>query len=108
MPNSSTLLIQNSRGHGANSMPSLCTARAQRAYWAGYPPQNGTVCCLGADVGLIGSLGTVCEVSGSVFLGTGDAQVEALSVEDRELLDAQCAIGQAIRDMRMPGLAQLL
>jgi hypothetical protein len=35
-------------------------------------------------------------------------QVEVLSVEDRELLDAARAIGEAMFDMHMPGLSQLL
>jgi hypothetical protein len=47
-------------------------------------------------------------MSRSVFPQGMDMQVEVLSAEDRELLDAARAIGKAMLDMRMPGLSQLL
>jgi hypothetical protein len=52
--------------------------------------------------------GTVCPLSVSAFPITGDARSEALSADDRELLNAARGISDAMREMRVPGLSRLL
>ncbi|KAH9840062.1 alpha/beta-hydrolase [Rhodofomes roseus] len=78
---SSGLLIQNSYGHCSLAAPSLCTAKHVRAYF-----ENGT----------LPDEGTVCEVDELPFVGTIHGEVDAMSAEDRELLDAFRSLGEAI------------
>ncbi|KAJ8090284.1 hypothetical protein PM082_018880 [Marasmius tenuissimus] len=44
LPDSSTLVIQDGPGHCSTSFPSQCITELQKAFWAGQPPANGTVC----------------------------------------------------------------
>ncbi|KAK1220806.1 hypothetical protein PQX77_016377 [Marasmius sp. AFHP31] len=44
LPDSSTLVIQDGPGHCSTSFPSQCITDLQKAFWAGQPPENGTVC----------------------------------------------------------------
>ncbi|KAH9943796.1 alpha/beta-hydrolase [Amylocystis lapponica] len=67
------LLVQDSYGHCSIASPSICTAKHVRTYF-----ENGT----------LPEEGTVCEVDELPFVGSVHSQVEAMSVEDRELLDA--------------------
>ncbi|KZT09845.1 alpha/beta-hydrolase [Laetiporus sulphureus 93-53] len=69
----SGLLIQNSYGHCSIAAPSVCTAKHLRAYF-----ENGT---LPED-------GTMCEVDELPFVGVVEDRVNAMSVEDRGLLEA--------------------
>jgi hypothetical protein len=41
MPHSSRLLIQDGPGHCSLQLPSICTIKVVREYWAGNPPKNG-------------------------------------------------------------------
>lgn len=55
------------------ALPSLCTAKLQRGYFAGDMPKNGTV----------------CQVDVATFPDEEDeALLHTLSVEDQELLEA--------------------
>ncbi|KAH9925565.1 alpha/beta-hydrolase [Fomitopsis serialis] len=81
---SSGLLIQNSYGHCSVAAPSLCTAKHVRAYF-----ENGTLPVEEA----------VCEVDELPFIGSVHGGVDAMSVEDREVLDALRSLGEAISMM---------
>ncbi|KAE9396452.1 hypothetical protein BT96DRAFT_996708 [Gymnopus androsaceus JB14] len=73
MPNSSVIIIQDGPGHTSTALPSLCTAKLQRGYFAGDIPKNGTV----------------CSVDVATFPDEEDeAILQMLSIEDRELLKA--------------------
>lgn len=61
--------------------PSLCTAKYVREYF-----EDGT----------LPEEGTVCEVDGLPFIGAVNGEANAMSVEDRELLDALRGLGEAI------------
>lgn len=81
---SSGLLVQNSYGHCSLAAPSLCTAKYVRAYF-----EDGT----------LPEEGTVCEVDELPFIGTVHGEADALSVEDRQLLDALRSLGEALPRM---------
>ncbi|KAJ4468855.1 hypothetical protein J3R30DRAFT_3554813 [Lentinula aciculospora] len=73
MPDSSVIIIQDGPGHCSIFLPSLCTAKLQRGYFAGEMPKNGTV----------------CPVDVATFPNEeSDKHVQALSKDDLELLDA--------------------
>ncbi|TFY68086.1 hypothetical protein EVJ58_g1231 [Rhodofomes roseus] len=75
------LLVQNSYGHCSTSAPSLCTALHIRAYF-----ENGT----------LPQEGTECEVDELPFIGrVNDKEVNMLSAEDAELLDALRGLSRA-------------
>ncbi|KAJ7441618.1 hypothetical protein B0H11DRAFT_2095722 [Mycena galericulata] len=44
MPDSTRMVIQDGPGHCSLSLPTLCTAKLVRAYFAGNLPENGTMC----------------------------------------------------------------
>ncbi|TBU61585.1 alpha/beta-hydrolase [Dichomitus squalens] len=67
------LLVQESYGHCSLSSPSLCTARHVREYFI-----NGT----------LPEEGAVCGVDELPFIGSVQGDVQTLSSEDAELLDA--------------------
>ncbi|KAI0356986.1 hypothetical protein OH77DRAFT_1534392 [Trametes cingulata] len=72
--NSSRLLVQDSPGHCSLALPSLCTIKAMRAFFA-----NGT----------LPQEGTVCSVDASPFpQRVGSTDVAAYSAEDGKLLDS--------------------
>jgi len=78
----SGLLVQNSYGHCSLAAPSLCTAKHLRAYF-----ENGT----------LPEEGTVCEVDELPFVGKVNSEkVNAMSVEDRELLDALRGLAEEV------------
>lgn len=81
---SSGLLVQNSYGHCSLAAPSLCTAKYVRAYF-----EDGT----------LPEEGTVCEVDELPFIGAVHGEADAMSVEDKELLDALRSLGEAIPTM---------
>ncbi|KAL5524558.1 hypothetical protein ACEPAF_9698 [Sanghuangporus sanghuang] len=68
----SVVLTQNSSGHCSIAATSLCTFRAIQEYFV-----NGT----------LPERGTVCEADSSIF-GEKELNLDALSVEERELVDA--------------------
>ncbi|KAI0372414.1 hypothetical protein BV20DRAFT_1050746 [Pilatotrama ljubarskyi] len=70
--NSSRLLVQDSPGHCSLALPSLCTVRAMRAFFA-----NGT----------LPQEGTVCSVDASPFPQHAGS-VELYSAEDEEILES--------------------
>ncbi|KAJ3995923.1 hypothetical protein F5050DRAFT_1823248 [Lentinula boryana] len=73
MPHSSVIIIQDGPGHCSIFMPSLCTAKIQRGYFAGEMPKNGTV----------------CPVDVATFPGEESGKhIQALSADDQELLEA--------------------
>lgn len=74
------VLEHNAHGHCTVSSPSLCTAKAVRAYFV-----NGT----------LPETGTVCEPEELPFVGKGD-RLKSLSKEDAELLEALDALKVAI------------
>lgn len=74
------LLEHHAHGHCTVASPSLCTAKAVRAYFV-----NGT----------LPEPGTVCEPEELPFVGKG-AELKTLSREDAELLEALEALKEAI------------
>ncbi|KAJ7441631.1 hypothetical protein B0H11DRAFT_2095796 [Mycena galericulata] len=44
MPDFTRMIIQDGPGHCSPSLPTLCTAKLVRAYFAGTLPENGTMC----------------------------------------------------------------
>ncbi|KAF5354449.1 hypothetical protein D9758_012432 [Tetrapyrgos nigripes] len=85
MPNSSTLLIQDGPGHCSVSLPSLCTIKAVRGYFAGQVPKNGTW----------------CDVDVSPFPSEEDNEVlQSMSMEDKELMDAMRTAGDSMVEAR--------
>ncbi|KAJ3872945.1 hypothetical protein F5051DRAFT_420415 [Lentinula edodes] len=73
MPDSSVIIIQDGPGHCSIFLPSLCTAKLQRGYFAGEIPKNGTVCPV--------DLATFPDEE-------SDKHIQMLSTEDQELLKA--------------------
>lgn len=73
------LLEQHSHGHCSLAAPSICTAKAVRAYFV-----NGT----------LPEEGTVCEPDELPFVGKKDLKV--MSAEDEELLDALRGLTDAV------------
>ncbi|KAF9072802.1 hypothetical protein BDP27DRAFT_1400715 [Rhodocollybia butyracea] len=85
MPDSSVLVIQDGPGHTSFAMPSLCTAKLQRRYFAGDIPQNGTL----------------CPVDVKTFPDEdSERSLQALSREDQELVDALKEIGEGLMHAR--------
>ena len=79
------LLVQESYGHCSTSSPSLCTARAIRAYF---------------DDGTLPEEGATCEVDELPFVGARDVgAMRALSAEDMELLEALRGLGETIHNL---------
>ncbi|KAJ7485407.1 Alpha/Beta hydrolase protein [Mycena latifolia] len=88
MPNSTRLIIQDGPGHGALAIPTPCTLKLVRGYFAGNLPDNGTT----------------CETAYNYFPGPAGADSEpalsALDVEDRKLVEAARAVAGILRGIR--------
>ncbi|THU82258.1 alpha/beta-hydrolase [Dendrothele bispora CBS 962.96] len=85
MPKSSTMIIQNGPGHCSSALPSLCTIKTVRSFFAGEIPKNGTW----------------CEVDVSPFPSDDeDHLVRMMSEEDRALIDAMFTIGNSMAEAR--------
>ncbi|RPD54165.1 alpha/beta-hydrolase [Lentinus tigrinus ALCF2SS1-6] len=74
------LLVQNSHGHCTLAAPSLCTAKHIQAY---------------LKEGTLPEEGAVCEADELPFIGAV-RDVSALSVEDRDLLDAMRGLAEVV------------
>ncbi|KAI0708188.1 alpha/beta-hydrolase [Cerioporus squamosus] len=74
------LLVQESHGHCTLAAPSVCTAKHVRAY---------------LEDGRLPGEGTVCEADELPFVGVV-RDVGAMSVEDRELLDAMRGLAEMV------------
>jgi pimeloyl-ACP methyl ester carboxylesterase len=73
MPNS-TLILQEGPGHCTIAMPSLCSLKIRRDYYQGIIPKNGTTCSIDTET--------------FPDPGAEMSAMQALSHEDRELLEA--------------------
>ncbi|KAF7331462.1 hypothetical protein MKEN_00024900 [Mycena kentingensis (nom. inval.)] len=98
MPESSRLIIQDGPGHVSLSMPTLCTQKLIRGYFAGDIPANGTT----------------CETEYSYFpskspmaldteQGSAAAQIplQVLSAEDVVLLESAKTVGELLQAIRL-------
>ncbi|KAI0634190.1 TAP-like protein-domain-containing protein [Trametes polyzona] len=79
--NSARLLVQDSPGHCSLALPSLCTVKHMRAFFAN---------------GALPEEGTVCNVDASPFPQQDSAGVKVLDAEDRELLESVRRVAQAV------------
>ncbi|BGP16924.1 hypothetical protein JCM10213v2_004932 [Rhodosporidiobolus nylandii] len=86
---SARLLVQNGFGHCSFAHPSLCTAKAMRAYLLdGELPANGTRC--DGDASFL-----------FPHAGETSQSLAALSVEDRRLIEALHGLSSVVGRMRM-------
>ncbi|KAJ7101484.1 hypothetical protein B0H15DRAFT_816241 [Mycena belliarum] len=85
MPDSSRIIIQDGPGHCSTAIPTLCTTKLVRGYFAGTLPANGTT----------------CETSYRFFPGAdADDNFAGLGAEDRRLLGSARAAGQLLQELR--------
>ncbi|KAJ7753637.1 hypothetical protein DFH07DRAFT_744348 [Mycena maculata] len=88
MPDSTRLIIQNGPGHCSTAIPTLCTTKLVRGYYAGTLPQNGTM----------------CETSYTFFPDPESkpdgAVLGALDAEDRRLLGSARVAGELLQELR--------
>ncbi|KAJ7624802.1 hypothetical protein FB45DRAFT_924242 [Roridomyces roridus] len=89
MPESSRIIIQDGPGHCSTAIPTLCTVKLVRGYYAGTLPENGTM----------------CDIEEYPFFPDRDADVSAtanlgLSAEDARLMRSVRAVGEILQDVR--------
>ncbi|KAJ7472025.1 hypothetical protein FB451DRAFT_1399312 [Mycena latifolia] len=92
MPNSTRMIIQDGPGmrgagwHGSVSVPTLCTIKLVRGYFAGTLPENGTV----------------CETAYEYFPDPSSETPALLAVdaEDEKLLESAQAVARILWDVR--------
>ncbi|KAJ7676392.1 hypothetical protein B0H17DRAFT_945422, partial [Mycena rosella] len=82
MLNSTRMIIQDGPGHNSLAVPSLCTMKLVRDYYAGTLPQNGTTC----DTGYTFFPGPSQAGSSLVGLDAGDQKLLTSAEAVRELL----------------------
>ncbi|KAJ7687836.1 Alpha/Beta hydrolase protein [Mycena rosella] len=86
MPDSTHLIIQDGPGHCSTAIPTLCTTKLIRDYYAGTLPENGTMCETAYDF--------FPDPSGA------DRPIFGLDVEDKRLLESAQAVAELLRDVR--------
>ncbi|KAJ7127941.1 hypothetical protein C8R44DRAFT_667310 [Mycena epipterygia] len=87
MPDSTRIIIQDGPGHCSTAIPTLCTTKLIRGYYAGTLPENGTM----------------CDTTYTFFpdpSNNTDSTLVALDAEDRKLLESARAVGQLLQDVR--------
>ncbi|KAJ7484005.1 hypothetical protein B0H11DRAFT_1196196 [Mycena galericulata] len=91
MPESSRIIIQDGPGHCSTAIPTLCTIKLVREYYAGVLPENGTM----------------CETSYTFFPDPSNADANLVELtmdpEDRKLLASARVAGELLRDVRRGG-----
>ncbi|KAJ6450720.1 hypothetical protein C8R47DRAFT_1230148 [Mycena vitilis] len=86
MPNSSRMIIQDGPGHCSTAIPTLCTAKLVRGYFAGTLPENGTTC--------------ETDYTFSPDPSETDSAFVGLNAEDAKLLDSVREVGELLQDIR--------
>ncbi|KAJ7032679.1 hypothetical protein C8F04DRAFT_1040285 [Mycena alexandri] len=87
MPDSTRIIIQDGPGHCSTAIPTPCTMRLVREYFAGILPENGTI----------------CDTSYTFFPDpsqTGDAALVGLTLEDMRLWESARDLGKLLGDVR--------
>ncbi|KAJ6535074.1 hypothetical protein B0H19DRAFT_437616 [Mycena capillaripes] len=86
MPKSTRIIIQDGPGHCSTAIPTLCTTKLIRGYYAGTLPENGTM----------------CDTSYTFFPGPSeaDSMFAGLNAEDAKLLSSARAVGELLQDVR--------
>ncbi|KAJ7077615.1 hypothetical protein C8R44DRAFT_689517 [Mycena epipterygia] len=86
MPDSTRIIFQDGPGHCSTAIPTLCTTKLVRGYYAGTLPENGTM----------------CGIAYTFFpdLSNTESPLVALNGEDRKLLESARAVGGLLQDLR--------
>ncbi|KAJ7330409.1 hypothetical protein DFH08DRAFT_882587 [Mycena albidolilacea] len=86
MPDSTRIIIQDGPGHCSTAIPTPCTVKLVRGYYAGVLPENGTT----------------CDTSYAYFPDTSksDSTLVGLNAEDKRLMDSARAVGELLQDIR--------
>ncbi|KAJ7181518.1 hypothetical protein C8R43DRAFT_869680 [Mycena crocata] len=87
MPESTRLIIQDGPGHCSTAIPTLCTMKLVRDYYAGTLPENGTMCA----------------TEYTFFPDPADAVSAVgggLGAEDVRLMESARAVGELLQDVR--------
>ncbi|KAJ6550847.1 hypothetical protein DFH09DRAFT_988697 [Mycena vulgaris] len=86
MLNSTRIIIQDGPGHCSTAIPTLCTTKLIRGYYAGTLPENGTM----------------CDTAYTFFPDPSekDSTLVGLDAADRKLLDSARAVGELLQDLR--------
>ncbi|KAJ7248857.1 Alpha/Beta hydrolase protein [Mycena haematopus] len=86
MPDSTRIIIQDGPGHCSTAIPTLCTRKLVREYYAGILPENGTM----------------CDTSYTFFPDPSKQNLTfvGLSAEDTRLLNSARTVGELLQDIR--------
>ncbi|KAJ7723249.1 hypothetical protein B0H16DRAFT_1385505 [Mycena metata] len=87
MPNSTRIIIQDGPGHCSTAIPTPCSIRLVREYFAGILPENGTM----------------CDTSYTFFPDPSqpdDAAILGLTAEDKRLWESARDLGELLNDVR--------
>ncbi|KAJ7482544.1 hypothetical protein FB451DRAFT_1084919 [Mycena latifolia] len=86
MPNSTRIIIQDGPGHCSVSVPTPCTLRLVRDYFAGMLPENGTMCDTEYDYFPDPS--------------APEPALSAMNAEDKKLVESARAVAQILQRIR--------
>ncbi|KAJ6535070.1 hypothetical protein B0H19DRAFT_1383313 [Mycena capillaripes] len=86
MPDSTRIIIQDGPGHCSTAIPTLCTIKLVRGYYAGALAENGTM----------------CDTSCTFFPDPSktDVPFAGLNAEGAKLLKSAQAVGEILQDVR--------
>ncbi|KAJ7187332.1 hypothetical protein C8R46DRAFT_1059501 [Mycena filopes] len=85
MPESTRIIIQDGPGHCSTAIPSPCTIKLVRDYYAGILPENGTM----------------CDTSYSYFpVWVGEESFVGLTMEDAKLWESAREVGELVYEAR--------